>query len=365
MMQFTQIALSEARQRGAQPRVATVPMSNADGSLLELAVLSKKAEEMGMKINDQGVLNYLTQLTDGKLAPHEFSNIWGNMVSERVSDKQLLNMMRRELMAIRVRGMMQSGNFPVSPVRYWDYYNRMERMVSAEVMPIEVSQFVSQVSEPSQSELSDFFEKYKNQYSSPQSPEPGFRQRRKAAFGYIKLDFEKFFEVELAAVTDEQVKEYYEKNKDDFQQMSFLEDDLESGLDAPDASTGAPGNPENDGTGSADSSEATTDDTTDGDDAAVPPAGADGTPTGPEATEAGSEVIEEVIKPESTPSPQPQDEATEGAAEAVKNVVEETAAIVQDGLESAAEKAVEAVKSLIHRTSKSKPSLSLTNRLSR
>ena len=228
MRTFTQSAMQVAADRGGmRGRVSAVPNNDSDGALLEMVVLSNKAEEMGIVVNDAACLQYLEQLTDGKIAPNEFQNLWINMTGGRMEDEQLLGMLRRELMAIQVRGMMQSGGYPVSPLRHWEYYNRLERTVSAQVIPMPIAKYLPLTGEPSDAELKVLYEKYKTEYNEPLTPEPGFKQRAQAAFKYVKFDFNEFYEAELAAVTDEEVAAYYEKNKDEFRESSFLEEDLD------------------------------------------------------------------------------------------------------------------------------------------
>ena len=280
MIQFTQYALQQARANGGQPRTSTVPVDNSDDALLELAILSDKADKLGVEIADEGVLNYLVQMTDGRLQPVEFSNIWQNMTNGAMSDKQLLSLMRREIMAIRVRGMMQSGSFPASPLRNWEYYNRMERRLTAEVMPISVEQFTANVPDPAETELKKFYEKYKNIYSYPESPEPGFKQRQRASFDYIKFSLDDFFAAEVATISAEQVAAYYESHLEEFRDQSFLEDDLriDSSMEVPPAIENPP---------ASDSGE-------------EPKNSVDVT------NEAGEEGNDSDDEPASTPSPQPQ-----------------------------------------------------------
>ncbi len=226
LIEFTRAAFMQTQERGGQLRAPTIPFDMGDGALLALAILSQKAESMGLQISDQGVLDYLMRLTDQKLKPTEFKGLWNTLTSGRASDAQLISLLRRELLAMRLQEMLSSGSYPESPLRRWENYNRLERTIQAEVTSLPVSKFVDQVPDPAAREVEEFFAKYKHQYPYPGSPEPGFRVREKAAFEYIKLDFEQFVMSEIDRVTPEEIAEYYEKNKDSFREQSFLEEDL-------------------------------------------------------------------------------------------------------------------------------------------
>ncbi len=260
MRRYTRLASEIASQRGGLAnRVASIPDSDSDGVLLELVLLSNQAKEMGISIDDEACRIYLEQLTDNRLAGEEFPNIWYDITGGRLDREQLLDILRRELMAMQVRSMMQSGDHPISPVRLWDFYNRLERKVSAEILPIPVNAYLDKVREPSESELTALFEKYKNDYPQPDAPTPGFKQRTQAEFSYIKFDFDEFYEAELAAVTDEEIKQYYEEHKDEYRALTLLEDDLDV-PDVPDspADEDTPPAPPTDSTPSDESSQPAT-----------------------------------------------------------------------------------------------------------
>ncbi len=338
LIEFTRAAFMQTQERGGQLRAATIPFDVGDGALLALAILSEKAEAMGLQISDQDVLNYLLRLTDQKLQPKEFKNLWNTLTSGRGSDAQLLSLFRRELLAMRVQDMLQSGTFPESPLRRWENYNRLERTIQAEVTAIPVAKFVDQVADPTAKEVEEFFQKYKHQYPYPGSPEPGFRVREKAAFEYIKLDFEQFVMSEIARVTPEEIANYYEENKDAFREQSFLEDDLQIDDVPPAPAAGeASGDPASAETSTEPSESAEPTETNDAAESndkpeASPTEGtAEDMSTAEETGDATESAAEEdaadesdattpADQPEATPSPLPQDNAS--SAETVDNDLE-------------------------------------------
>ena len=130
---------------------------------------------------------------------------------------QLFEQLRIELSAQHMRMMAGSGVFAMSPSLAWDGFNRMNRRVKAELLPLPVADFDSKVTaQPTDAQIAALYEEGKDRYASPDSPEAGFKRRRTIAFQYLKADFEKFLQEQMAAITKEQVEEYYEKNKNDF-----------------------------------------------------------------------------------------------------------------------------------------------------
>ena len=233
LRRFVTGVMRTARERGGQQQVLMLPMFTGDQSLLELELLAREADVMGIEVRDEAVLGYLNQLSGGTIQPAEYGQLLKEHTGNNLSENALFALLAREIKAHKVRGLVQSGSFPASPVAGWDYYNRLNRLIKAEIMPIMVDDYLDKVGEPSDAEVEALFEKYKNQYAHPLSPEPGFRQRERRAFQYVKLDYNAFLEEEKAAVTDEEVQKYYNENKQQYRTTS--EDDLQLDLNLDDA----------------------------------------------------------------------------------------------------------------------------------
>ena len=109
------------------------------------------AEEMGISITDEDIKDYLVSLTDDRLPEYQLNEIWENLTGGNYSDVQLFGMLRRELAAHRVREFLVSSGYTISPIQIWDQFNRLERRVHVEMMPIEVDSFLDKVSDPDES----------------------------------------------------------------------------------------------------------------------------------------------------------------------------------------------------------------------
>ena len=163
-------------------------------------------------------------------------------VLPKLSKDSLYNAFRDELLAMNLRRMATGGVLVTTPASAWQYYDKFNRRVTAEFVPFEVDDYISQVSgEPTKTEISDLYEKYKDAYPSPRSEDPGFKRPPHVKFGYVMVDFNKLVEEEKANVTREQMEDHYEKNKDNYRRPV---------IDEPDSTTEP----------SDDSGEATTDD---------------------------------------------------------------------------------------------------------
>jgi hypothetical protein len=76
-----------------------------------------------------------------------------------------------------------------------------------------VENFAGDVPAPSESALRAFYEKYKNDLPQARSADPGFREPHRVQYEYLVAKRGLFEEEAAKEVTDEQVAEYYEKNK--------------------------------------------------------------------------------------------------------------------------------------------------------
>ncbi len=224
-------------QQNKQPQAVMFPVNQtSDQALLELVILNKEADRLGIQITDDSILSYLQQISAGTLQPNEILNVWRQVTQGGGTEKQLLSLLRRELAAQKIRGMAMSGTWSVSPMRGWDYFNKLERYISAEFLPMPVEDFVDQVADPSELELREFYDEFKEDYRIPGSRDPGFKRRLRRAFDLVKFDSNEFLDAEKKRVSDQQVQEYYEANKEKFRETLPSSDlELDEGISTSDA----------------------------------------------------------------------------------------------------------------------------------
>jgi len=194
-----------------------IPRSFQEEHLVQTRLLARKAEEAGVMVTDQAIYEFLDELSDDVIPRSQFASNLQDATGGRVTREQLFEQLRTELLAQNMRMMAASGLLAMPPGYAWDYFNRLKRQIKAEVLPIEVAEYKDKVTgTPTNAEVEELYDEAKDRYPSPNSPEPGFKRRRKIAFQYLKAEFQRFLDKEMATVTEEQVKKYYEENKDDF-----------------------------------------------------------------------------------------------------------------------------------------------------
>jgi hypothetical protein len=195
-------------------------------------LFQKKAQEMGIVVTDGMVNRYIADVTNDKLRPEQVREVLRSLGG--LSQAELFDGMRNELEALyadeaysllltRARPMGGMTLFTFSgdtPGDRWEYFCRLNREVTAELMPVKVADFVSQIADPSAEQIRSFYDQYKNdypyynQYPWPELPTPGFKQPFKAQFQYLKSNYEKLLAVEEPKITEQEISDYYEKFKD-------------------------------------------------------------------------------------------------------------------------------------------------------
>jgi hypothetical protein len=174
---------------------------------------------MGIVVTDESIKGYLRSYSSGKVDDSEFGNLLQSVSQGRISQRQFFDAMRNELLALRFLELFYRGIDPLPPAVAWDYFQRLNRQVSVEAAAFPVADYLSQVEEPTDAEIAQLYDEGKDRYPMPNSPEPGFKQRKKIALEYVKADLQTFLDEEKPKITDEEVAKYYEANQQEFRTL--------------------------------------------------------------------------------------------------------------------------------------------------
>ena len=181
-------------------------------SLLDAMILRHKADQLGIVVSDDSVNRFIQTITDDRLLPEQLRNI-RNQRLQGISEDLLYQMLRDELRIRRVSNLFGlSGLTQPTPDVLWDHFQKFHNKVGAEVVPVAVAYYLDQVPEPSEQELTELFEKYKDREPNSLSPDPGFKQPRRVKGEYVVASFDVF--KGQVKVSEQEVRDFYEKNKE-------------------------------------------------------------------------------------------------------------------------------------------------------
>lgn len=210
---FRQLAMA-VQQKGGRGAAVSMALSAFGPSASEEAAVqdwlqTHKAEELGLKVSQKAINDYLVSLTEGKVGDSDVREILQRL---RMTQGQLFESLRQEIMSIRLLQIFRDSLAATTPAQRWEYYQQLNRRAKIEAVPLAVSKFVDKVPNPTDEALRAFFAKYKDRLADPDSPEPGFREPHRVDIEYLKATVEPF--MDPAAVSEQAIHEYYEANKE-------------------------------------------------------------------------------------------------------------------------------------------------------
>jgi hypothetical protein len=243
-VRFVQNVIRETLQRQGTPRAPGYSMispnfqiginpNGDDANLLQTELLAQRGKEMGVKVNDETVRNFLRKLSDYTITKDaDFAALMEQAIHQGsgVTEGHVFDYLKKELMAQEVRLMLQAGiesfhpgelvppnnqlDSRPAPAKLWSAFEKLNRKVTIEAYPLRVQDFVSKVTtEPKTSDLKKVFEEGRTRIPHPAMREPAFMLPHRVAFGWVKLDLQGFIDVAKKEITDEQVAQAYEEGK--------------------------------------------------------------------------------------------------------------------------------------------------------
>jgi hypothetical protein len=225
---YLESVVAETEKRGGSPKgdgvsrdqmgritAPGIARDDSDERLVRTLLLAEQAEKIGMEVPDEAIYEFLAKLSDRMLSSDELAAFLADSTGRRLTRDQLFDHLRRELLARNYLRLVISGDV-MTPDDAWSYYNRLMRRVTTSVIAFPADKYLDKAPRPSKAEVEALYEKYKEQYPIPASPEPGFKERPKYKFAYFKADYDKVLEEEKAKITAEAVQKHYEDNKESY-----------------------------------------------------------------------------------------------------------------------------------------------------
>jgi len=195
-------------------------------------LMARKAEELGIRVSPEEVREYLrgTVALDTVSLPQIREMIEGTKEDRSgYTVDQLLEPLRQEMLARQLYDFLARGLMAMPPAEQFAYYSRVYQKAGAKMVAIPVDEFLKKVDEPSEKELTAYFDRYKEKLpkietvagSQLPSPEPGFKLPHRAKVQYLKAKFEDFVDRARPQITDAEIAKYYEENKEEFQEQDL------------------------------------------------------------------------------------------------------------------------------------------------
>ena len=190
--------------------------ADSEEQVVRSMMLAKEAAANGLVVSDSAINDFLGQWTNNLVRPDQFRDIIAGLRlgAMGVSQRDVFDALRTELSARNMFLLFQTGFSGDPPGWRWDYFCRLERQATIEAVPVVVESVAAEVAEPSVGELRTFFDRYKEDLPDPRSIDPGFREPHRVKYQYLVAKREAFLDKAKAEVTDADIADYYEKNKE-------------------------------------------------------------------------------------------------------------------------------------------------------
>ena len=208
-MQQAQVEASQRIQRNLFGFNRQMDVTAQDVVLGE--VLRREANEIGMIISDDIVKGFIQDVSGGMLTGNAFKKIRRNL---QVSETALMDILRQELKA-REAARLLSGQTYITPQNQWEFYQKLNVKVAAELVEIPVSSFVKDA-EPTADELQNLLNQYRENMPGftpegrPDEGRPGFFQPPKMQVAYLEAVFDDI-KATVGDVTEEEIQKRYEE----------------------------------------------------------------------------------------------------------------------------------------------------------
>ena len=164
-----------------------------ESAVVRAMLLEHNAKALGMTLSDREVFDLLRQITFEQLSVEQLAGLARGV---GFSEQELLNELRGNQLANQFYAMMLGlDEFTgVSPEQRWEYFQRLNRAVSIEALPLKVADFVGQVSTPDENQLQTLYEQHKHDVALRESPTPGFHEPAQGKFQYFKAAYEPYLD---------------------------------------------------------------------------------------------------------------------------------------------------------------------------
>ncbi|NIL96522.1 MAG: hypothetical protein GTO62_05105 [Planctomycetales bacterium] len=190
------------------------------GDTVQTLLLATKARQLGYEATDLEITRYLYALVDNKLNEDQLK---AEMIGadRRFSLRGIYEVLREEMLAQKLFEDFYRGWQAAPPGQQLEYYARLHRRIQLELLSVPVESFLSDVPEPSEEELSEYFAKYKTRLQpvdflggqSLLAADPGFKLPHRVSVEYVMGHVEELMDEVRDEIREEEIAAYYEENK--------------------------------------------------------------------------------------------------------------------------------------------------------
>lgn len=188
-------------------------------------ILAEQARKAGITISDEVINYFLKQTSFNRVTDSEIMAMLQGVRGggdPRGLEDQLFTGLRELLLGNAYFATFNANIRNILPEQRWEDWKRLNDRISLEAAAVPVSDFVKEVPEPKETELLAFYEDHKDNVGHQPhvvlgailpSADPGFKVPRRVKLSYLLGDVNAWSEKYRDSVTEEEIADYYERNK--------------------------------------------------------------------------------------------------------------------------------------------------------
>ncbi len=221
-----------------------MPSERPDAVALEavsMEVLSSLAADAGITVSDATINHFLQEFGLKRVGTEQIRGIIAQLGREgnaRNNEAVVINTLRKLLMAYFYRRSYDDAGFTVLPTERWDDWRSVNERISLQAAALPVDKFLDQVPEPTDEQLQKLYDEFKD--AEPNGmvdvglrelpiANPGFAEPRRVKLLYLTGSLAERTKKLLDTVTEEEIADYYERNKrTDFVKSAFGAEDFDN-----------------------------------------------------------------------------------------------------------------------------------------
>jgi len=202
------------------------PEQGVERSVVQTRIFADAARRAGMQVSNNTLVQYLDELGSGKVTRDQMRDMLRGreLGGARVSIDYVLDALREEMLARNYVASYQFAFDTVTPQQRWEDWLSVNDRVVIEAAAFPAESFLDKVPEPTDAELTKFFEDHKNREPQPDfvgqlelpSATPGFAIPRKVDVQFIQAEYDAFFSKMESQISEEEIAKYYGENKNLF-----------------------------------------------------------------------------------------------------------------------------------------------------
>jgi hypothetical protein len=217
-----------------------------DQTVVTSEVLASLASQAGMSVSDGLINHYIDEIGLKKVSPQQVEQILSHIGTQnpRQNEAIIFATLRKLLLANFYSEMFDDQSKVVMPQERWDDWKKVNERISLDVAELPRDKFLSQVPEPNDTQLQGFFNDYKNVDPTERVriiggqeltlPEPAFAEPHRVRLQYLNGSLVERAEKLEPTVTEDEIKAYYEKNKEtDFVKLPSFDDTKDKSPETP------------------------------------------------------------------------------------------------------------------------------------